>query len=168
VKRLLIVVAVLWGLLPVAGLAQAQGQAADISPDKLQVINCVENLQSDADWDQCLALMFEPCSGVEVGSEPHVACLRDQRESWRTVFDGQYLTLTEELTVVGITELATILGQWTGYVGNQCSQVAQGKPEGQADAAQYGCEISEIVGVSAELYACRAGLSTAPYCQLKE
>lgn len=146
----------------------ALSQTNALSEDKSTVLACIEGMQTDEDWGICLGLMFAPCAGEEVGSEGHVACLRSERENWRTVFDQQYLVAIDRLTPNGATELASLIGQWTGYVGNKCNQVAQEKEGGQADAAQYGCEISEIVGVSAELNACLEGLSTAPYCQIQD
>ncbi len=150
-----------------SGAARAEG-GHQIPPERLAVLGCVEAMQSDADWGQCLTLMFAPCAAPEVGSEAHVSCLRDERENWRVVFDAQYADVIEMVTAEGTVELANIIGQWTGYVGNRCNQVASAKTGTHADAAQYGCEISEIVGVSAELMACQAGVSTAPYCVLKD
>ena len=148
--------------------ASLWAQDANAIPDaKRATLNCVETMQSDEDWNICLGLMFAPCASQEVGSEGHVSCLFDEREAWRTIFDAQFDDLTDRLNATGTTELANLIGQWTGYVANKCNAVAQDKEGAFADAAQYGCEISEYVGVSAELRACKDGLSTAPYCQLK-
>ena len=152
---------------PLLGSPLVAEDAISIPDAKRATLNCVETMQSDEDWNICLGLMFAPCASQEVGSEGHVSCLFDEREAWRTIFDAQFDDLTDRLNATGTTELANLIGQWTGYVANKCNAVAQDKEGAFADAAQYGCEISEYVGVSAELRACKDGLSTAPYCQLK-
>jgi len=155
-------------VLALAAPTLAHAETDTIPPARTQVLDCVATLDRDSSWPECLRLIFAPCAGLPVGSEPHIGCLASERRDWRAVMDGEQTGLMMALTTTASTELTGVMSQWYGYVGQKCGEVAADKADISADAAQLGCEISEIVGVTAEFAACRAGRSTAPYCILQE
>jgi len=147
--------------LPAASLAQD-------TPARGDILSCVAAMETDADWAVCRTRMFAGCADHPAGSSPHVACLTDDRAGWQEVLDGTTTDVTGILTAEGATELAQLLTQWFGYVGQKCAAVGASRAEISEEAAILGCEISEIVGLTAELQSCRAGSSTSPYCIRKE
>lgn len=141
--------------------------AAAASPFQDQIVGCLSSMQSDADWAACRAAMFTPCPTEEVGSEAHVACLRAQVDDWEAYLQTRHTRLTERLPADRIIELTMLVGQWRGYVKNQCALVAARNPEA-GEAAELGCRISETAGLATEMASCEAGFSQEPYCTLKE
>ena len=154
------------GLIFGAGAAQADSDT--IPAERMEVLTCLEAMSVDTTWGQCVTLLFAPCAELAVGSEDHVSCLTDEHRAWQGAMDGERTRLLAGLTSAGASELTELMGQWFGYVAQKCGAVAAGKPATGAEAAQLGCEISEIAGVTAEFVACRAGRSTAPYCVMQE
>ncbi|MCG6903207.1 MAG: hypothetical protein LJE68_11045 [Rhodobacter sp.] len=152
--------------LVVAGPATAE--TAGVSEAQRGVLDCIEAMGQTTVWDQCASLMFGPCAAEQVGSDGHVACLSVQHEGWQSALAGERTALIARLTSAGSSELTQLMGQWFGYVAQKCAAVAASKPAEHAEAAQLGCEISEIAGVTTEFVACREGRSTAPYCVLQE
>ena len=82
--------------------------------------------------------------------------------------EGRTDVLLKKLTVDGTVQLTEILGQWFGYVGQKCTQVAAQKANISEDAALLGCEVSEIAGLATEMQSCLRGKSVSPYCTFKE
>ena len=144
------------------------GGAQAATPERQEVLECIETLDTQTNWNQCLTLMFAPCADLAVGSDLHVGCLGAERVAWRDVMDAHREALFDRLTPGAADELSALMDQWLGYVGQRCNAVAEEKAEISAQAAQLGCEISEIVGATAEFAACRRGESSAPYCILQE
>ncbi|NNK79845.1 MAG: hypothetical protein HKP40_14170 [Litoreibacter sp.] len=138
--------------------------AEPLTEDKLQVLSCLEQLDQGAEWSQCLDLMFGPCAEHKVGSEVHLACLGEERLSWRLVLVELQAQVFEAVTPSGASDLATLLGQWTGYVVQKCEAVGTARADISSEAGQLGCEITEMVGLSGEFAACLEGRSAAPYC----
>jgi hypothetical protein len=136
--------------------------------DRQPVLACVDAMESDADWDQCLTLIFAPCEGLDVGTPLHLECLVSERQVWIKALEHEQATLSDLLIPTASSEMAAIMGEWIGYVGQKCGDVAKEKASISAEAAQLGCEIAEAVGVTSEFAACRAGNSTAPYCILRD
>ena len=149
-------------------LCAAPALADTVPPDKAQVLTCLDAMGTETDWGQCVTLMFAPCAMHKAGSADHVACLSGQHESWMTVMQEQREVLLPSLTPTGRDDLTRLMGQWFGYVAQKCAAVASDKTGTGAEAAQLGCEISEIAGVTGEFVACRDGRSTAPYCIMQE
>lgn len=142
--------------------------STEISVEQAVVLQCLEGLGTDTQWDQCVNQLFQPCQGLEVGSDDQLACLTREHGRWTHTFDGERERLISELTSTGASELTLLLGQWFGYIAQKCATVASEKSGPGAEAAQLGCEISEMAGVTAEFSACRQGSSTAPYCVIQE
>lgn len=128
---------------------------------------CTENLGGSTTWQQCLNLIFSACATDEVGGESHLACLEDTRKGWIATVDNLQKDVISSITAEGALELANLRGEWTGYVINKCQSVAGARPVERREAARLGCEITEMVGFSAELDACREGRSAAQYCRIE-
>jgi len=141
--------------------------AQELPAEKVLVLACLENLDQGTTWPQCAGLMFQPCEGEEVGSEGHVACLKGEREGWGREMEGLQTQVFDSITTGGTSELVDVLGQWTGYVGQKCQEVAAQRVETGAESARLGCEITEMVGLVGEFAACLEGRSAAPYCEFK-
>lgn len=153
---------------PVTLAAPAWAETGEIPQAKRVVLTCLDGMETETTWGQCLDILFEPCAVHAVGSKDHVGCLFKERQDWRLVMEEEQVRVLKELTPGGAADLAQIMSQWFGYVGQKCGGVAEEKADISADAAQLGCEISEIVGVTAEFSTCRSGNSTAPYCIIQE
>lgn len=148
-------------------VAYGQEASGEISDDQILVLACLENLEQGTTWGQCLNLIFQPCVSHEVGSDGHVTCLTTERGVWRAAMDTLQSQVFDALTPAGGSELAGVMGQWTGYMAQKCQEVAASKPESGAASARLGCEITELVGLTGEFAACLEGRSAAPYCQFK-
>ena len=42
------------------------------------VLTCISGVGASTTWNQCLGQIFAPCEGMEVGSDPQIACLQEQ------------------------------------------------------------------------------------------
>jgi hypothetical protein len=153
---------ILSAALCVGGAVQAQESHQDWA------IDCLSKMETDTSWPECRKGLFAPCEGSAVGSEPHLACLKKHRETWRLHLDKQTGALNKRLSPEGSRQLSDLLGQWFGFVGNKCGSVAQAKADISADAARMGCEISEFAGLATEFQSCLSGNSVSPYCILKD
>lgn len=148
-----------------AAVSMAAPAAAEPFHD--QVVGCLSTMQTDEDWAACRAALFAPCPTEVAGSQKHVACLREQEAGWEAYLQARHERLVERLTGDGAVALTTLVGQWRGYVGDRCAQVASQKPE-VGEAADLGCRISQISGLATELSRCENGVSGEPYCELKD
>ena len=153
--------ALILALVPITATAQDSGNRAE-------TLACVGAMATEADWAVCRTMMFEACAVHEVGSDPHIACLSEDRAAWQSELDATMTSTAAVLTAEGNTELTQLLTQWFGYIGQKCAAVAAERAAISAEAARLGCEISETVGLVAELAACRDGASSAPYCIRRE
>ena len=81
---------------------------------------------------------------------------------------AQIEDLTGRLSIAGASQLTELMNGWVRSVPQSCGAVAASREGNAAEIARTGCEISEIAGVMTEFTACEQGLSTAPYCVLKE
>ncbi|MEM9434808.1 MAG: hypothetical protein AAGA12_12870 [Pseudomonadota bacterium] len=154
-----------------AGVTTGPGLAQVLSEDKVLVLTCLERMDAEENptsWGQCLNQIFAPCAAEQVGAEPHLQCLEEQRMSWRSVSEDLLEEVFGAITQEGSAELATLLGPWTGYVVQKCETVAKERAATSAEAGRLGCEITEIVGLSGEYVACLEGRSAAPYCVLAQ
>jgi len=156
-----------FAILLAAGLGIAPA-TAEMTPRQEAVLGCLGAMGAGTNWGQCVGLMFEPCADQEVGSDGHVACLTAEHAAWQAAFDSTRVALVARLTSTGSSELTLLMGQWFGYVAQKCAEVASSKSGSLAEAAQLGCEISEIAGVTEEFVACHQARSTAPYCVIQE
>ena len=149
--------------------AQAQTLLAQ---DKVVVLACLENMENGTEnattWNQCTTLMFQPCAEEEVGLAGHVACLKAERTGWQASLETLQAKVFEAITVQASGELSDLLEGWTKFVGQKCQEVAMQRAGTGADAAQVGCEIAEMVGLSSEYAACLEGRSTAPFCKIEQ
>ena len=143
-------------------------ETIELSDYQANVVGCLEALGEGTTWGQCLGVLFEDCAGQEVGSEGHVACLNDLHAGWSGVMDSTRIRLTPKLTPEGADQLNELVEQWIKLVAHNCADVALNKEGRFAEAAQLGCEISEMAGATSEFVACHAGVSTAPYCEIQE
>ena len=166
IAALAMLVASLW--IPQIWAQTGSQKQVETLPAHRVVMNCIEDMGTKTSWGECVSMMFKACEGNEVGSEGHVACLTVQHDGWREEMETHRLALVDELHPKGVQALSQVMTQWFRYVSQRCSEVALGKPKVAAEAAQTGCEISEIVGVTTEFVACREGRSTAPYCTTRK
>ena len=164
--RLLALSAGVAGFLAVAGMSYAAD--SKITDAKRSTMQCIEDMGVSTTWGQCANLMFKSCAHSEVGTTDHLTCLNAEHDGWREAMEGERLALANELSPTGVSELAQVMEHWFGYVAQKCAQVALGKSAIAAEAAQTGCEISEIAGVTTEFVACRANRSKAPYCVMQK
>ena len=153
----------------IAALMTSPAMAADttVSPDKVLVLACLENMGTSTQWSQCVELMFQPCVANEVGSDAHAACLGEERKIWADTVRILQTDLQAAITTEASSQVVDIMGQWTGYVVQKCEEQAAARTTG-AESARLGCEISELAGLSGEFAACIEGRSTAQYCVYKE
>ncbi|MBC6441758.1 MAG: hypothetical protein GDA53_01295 [Rhodobacteraceae bacterium] len=131
------------------------------------VITCLSGMQTDEDWTACRMALFSRCPTQEAGAPEHVACLKKESAGWEKYLDNRNDALAGKLTDAAGLELGTLRGRWRGYVARKCATVAVAHPAA-GESARLGCRISEIAGFAAELAYCQAGMSTEPYCVLKE
>ncbi len=89
-----------------------------------------------------------------VGTRDHAACLFGLREDWRLDMVTRQTEVLKTVTPKGGAEMVDLLSAWPTYVDKKCSAVAAEKEEADAASARLGCEISEIVLISAEFQAC--------------
>lgn len=145
----------------------AQAQDSVIAEDKVLVLACLEAMGDTTSWPQCVQLMFKPCETEEIASEAHATCLGGVRTEWADTVKALQTEVFEAVTPKGKTEVIELMGQWTNYVVQKCTEVAANKETG-AESARVGCEVSELAGLSGEFAACLEGRSTAEYCEIKE
>ncbi|WP_299190761.1 hypothetical protein [uncultured Litoreibacter sp.] len=138
-----------------------------VAEEKLLVLGCLEQMENGTSWPECVSLMFQPCADEAPGSDPHAACLSDEREGWSMTVQNLQAKLIEGVTPEGRIQIIDLMGLWGSYVVQQCNQVAATKETG-AESARLGCEISEFAGLAGEFAACLEGRSTAEYCEFKE
>lgn len=131
-------------------------------------VECLSKMETETSWPECRKGLFAPCAENAVGSEPHLKCLRGEKDNWRVFLDKKTEVLNAKLTLEGAGQLTDLLGQWFGYVGNKCAAVGEEKAEISRDAGQLGCEISEFAGLATEFNSCLTGNSVSPYCTIKE
>lgn len=141
----------------------AQG-AELLSKDRVQTLACLEYIDISTTWSQCLALIFEPCAGEDVGGDGHVNCLRTLRADWESSANTLQTEVTKAITPEGNRDLTDILIGWSKYVGQKCGAAAEGREGDAATAAQLGCEVAEFTGLTSEFAACLEGRSNAEYC----
>lgn len=154
-----------------AGPVFAESHTAALTEDQTLVLSCLERLEAaeqPSEWSQCLDLIFAPCAQESVGSEPHLTCLAEQRVTWLAVSEDLETAVKETVTPKGVADLTELLDFWADYVVQKCQTVAESKAGISAQAAQLGCEVTEIVGLSGEYAACLEGRSEAQYCVLPE
>ena len=132
------------------------------------VLTCISGVGASTTWNQCLGQIFAPCEGMEVGSEPQIACLQEQRESWRIVLRSSQEAVMDKLTRKGADELVELMHAWPPFVRDKCNAIAESRAAISEDAAKLGCNISEVVLLTSEFRACLDGRSTETYCDLKE
>ncbi len=143
-------------------------ETVELSEDQAAVVGCIEALGDSTTWGQCLGLLFGQCAEGKGGSEPHVACLGELHKGWSGTMESTRIRLAPKLTSDGAGELERLVEEWIKLVAHNCADVALNKEGSFAEAAQLGCEISEMAGATAEFVACHAGVSTAPYCDIQE
>lgn len=143
-------------------------QAEVLEQDKVLVFACLEQMERETTWNQCLNLMFQPCVGEEVGSDGHVACLKELRTSWTKSVGVLQSEVEAAITPQGNIQLEEILGYWTRVTVQNCQEIALTKAASGQESARIGCEITETVGLAEEFAACLEGRSTAEYCTFKD
>ncbi len=154
------------GLLALGCAATAQAEEAQLLPkEHVQALACTENLDITTTWGQCLGVIFAPCQTEQVGDAAHVACLGQMRQDWIASVEVLRGEVIDVIPAQGVTELVEMLGAWTGAAAQRCAEGAATRPEDMREAAQLGCEITEIVGLAEELAACVEGRSIADYCK---
>ena len=158
----------LFGLLVALWLATPGLAQQPLTEEQAQITSCLYAIDAETTWPQCAGLLFAPCREQEVGTEGHVACLREQQRAWQGAMLGQVALLSEILTPDGSTELTQLMGGWINLTAQNCGEIAAAKQGLAARSAELGCQISEIAGATTEFRACAEGLSTAPYCVIQE
>ena len=140
---------------------------SSLPQEHINAMACLENMQATTTWSQCLGLMFAPCSGDQVGSDAHVACLQGQWKDWNGSMQLLQSDVTDAITLKSAEDLAKILSGWINYVSQKCQAGMDGIDDPLVAAKQLGCQITEISGLTGEYAACLEGRSTAEYCVMK-
>ena len=140
---------------------------SSLPKEHINAMACLENMEASTTWNQCLGLIFKPCSEDVVGSEAHVSCLQRQRKDWNGSMQLLQSDVTDAITLKSAEDLAKILSGWINYVSQKCQAGADPTGNPAVAVKQLGCQITEIVGLTGEYAACLEGRSTAEYCVLK-
>lgn len=143
-------------------------QADEQETRQTQTVACLSQMDAGTTWEQCRGMMFEPCADQELGSAPHVACLKSEKADWKDHLDANITILNNKLSMDGAAQLTELLVSWNDYVGKKCDAVAQSRVGAGQEAALIGCEISEYAGVATEFSACLTGQSDTPYCKFQQ
>jgi len=142
----------------------ASGAQASQEAKQDEVLACFAAIGSTTDWNTCMWQLFEPCADMDIGSEPHMACLTQQNHEWRLAKLTAEQAVLTSLTEDGWNELSSLMIAWPQFVEDKCNTIAQARR--LADAAKLACNLSELALITNELRACKAGMSTETYCQL--
>ena len=153
-----------WVILVASAIAAATLVRAD-TPQQ-DVLSCFEGIGAETEWNQCLNLMFAPCAAEDVGSEGHLGCLAEEREEWRLAKLSVEKDVLDRLTEDGMAELSGLMLAWPKFVEDKCNAVAESRAQISADAANLGCQISELALLTNEMTACLDGRSREDYCEL--
>ncbi|WGI23382.1 hypothetical protein [Amylibacter sp. IMCC11727] len=143
-------------------------QASETETRQTQTVACLSKMDNGTTWEQCRTMMFEPCAELELGSAPHLACLKSEKADWRVHLDANITKLNSSLSMDGAAQLTELLVSWNDYLGKKCSAVAESRKGAGQEAAYVGCEISEYAGVAAEFDTCLSGKSLQPYCKFQQ
>jgi hypothetical protein len=154
-----------WIILVACAIAAATLVRADTPQE--DVLSCFSEMGFTTEWNECLNRMFAPCATQKVGSDGHIACLMQEREDWRAAKFEAETGVLERLTEEGMAELSGLMLAWPEFVEDKCNAVAESRAEISADAANLGCQISELALLTNEMTACLDGRSTEAYCQLR-
>lgn len=146
----------------------ARAQLAGPAAAQAEVITCLSAMGTSTGWEDCVAKLFAPCAAHPVATPAHIDCLQAQKSQWRQALNVEVEALAPRLTADGARELTQLMGSWVPYVGQKCASVAAGKAAAAAEAAQTGCEISEIAGALTEIAACAERRSPAPFCVFRK
>ena len=146
----------------------AQTAPTDLAKYRADVLDCVSRMEVQTTWAQCRTFMFSVCPTEVVGNEQHLACLSDKRAEWEGEMQAHMAQLSEEITPSGMLALTEIVAGWVSAVSQNCRAVGIARAEISQEAAETGCHISEVVGLTAELNACLDGRSKAPYCEIRD
>ena len=154
----------------IAGFATFAGEAhaSETETRQSQTVACSSTMDNGTTWEQCRTMMFEPCAELELGSAPHLACLKEQKADWKTHLDANITKLNSSLSMDGAAQLTELLVSWNDYLGKKCDAVAKSRTGAGQEAAYVGCEISEYAGVAAEFDTCLSGKSQQPYCKFQQ
>ncbi len=132
------------------------------------VLSCFDQLGQTTEWSECLNTMFAPCAELEVGGDDHIACLTEQRAQWRDAKFQAETKVLARLTEDGLTELSGLMLAWPKFVTDKCNAVGESRAAISAEAANLGCQVSELALLTNEMTACLSGASTEAYCQLRD
>lgn len=154
-----------WALLVISAIIFATTVArAETTQDT--VLACFADMGASSDWNQCLNTMFAPCATEDVGSDTHLTCLAGQRDDWQTTKFSTETQLLDRLSEPGMEELSGLMLAWPKFVEDKCAAVAESRATISYDAAELGCEISELALLTNEMRACLDGRSSEEYCLL--
>lgn len=153
-----------WMVLVISAIVLATIVRAD-TPQQ-DVLTCFEGIGADTEWNQCLNLMFAPCAVEDVGSDLHLGCLAEERKGWQNAKLAVEADVIARLTEDGMAELSGLMLAWPKFVEDKCNAVAESRAQISAEAANLGCQISELALLTNEMTACLGGRSTEDYCQL--
>lgn len=151
-----------------AFLAGVNVAKADVPKEHIFALACLENLEISTTWSQCVGLMFAPCAPYDVGSDDHVACLRREKANWNTTMQTLQTNVQQVITPTAAGELVKILSGWVSYVSQTCEAAGQAHSSTSVEAAELGCQITELAGLSGEYAACLEGRSNSEYCVIKQ
>ncbi len=156
-----------WILLVISAIVMSTMMArAEAQQDA--VLNCFSEMESGMAWEKCLETMFAPCADEEVGSQEHVGCLSRERENWRAAKLDVEGDVIARLSEDGMTELSGLMLAWPKFVEDKCNAVAETRASISFEAAELGCQISELALLTNEMTACLEGRSTEAYCQIRD
>ncbi len=156
-----------WVLLVVSAIIVSTVMArAEAQQDA--VLDCFSEMEGGVSWATCLETMFAPCADLEVGSEAHIGCLSEERGNWRAAKVDAEGSLLARLSEEGMTELSGLMLAWPKFVEDKCKAVAETRAAISFEAAELGCQISELALLTNEMTACLDGRSAEAYCQLRD
>lgn len=153
-----------WIILVASAIAAATLVRADTPQE--DVLSCFSEMGVSTEWNECLDRMFAPCVGQDIGSDGHIQCLTQERDDWRAAKFQVETGVLERLTADGMTELSGLMLAWPKFVEDKCIAVAESRVQISSEAANLGCQISELALLTNEMTACLDGRSTEEYCQL--
>lgn len=157
----------LWSWLILVACAIAAATLARADTPQENVLSCFSEMGVSTEWNDCLNRMFAPCTGQDVGSDGHIACLTQERNDWRAAKFEAETGVLERLTEDGLTELSGLMLAWPKFVEDKCNAVGAARAQISSEAANLGCQISELALLTNEMTACLDGRSTEDYCQLR-
>ena len=109
-----------------AGFTTA-AQASETETRQVQTVACLSKMDTETTWEECRSMMFAPCQELELGSAPHLACLKNEKADWKTHLNKNITVLNSQLSMDGAAQMTELLVSWNDYLGKKCEAVANSR-----------------------------------------